>query len=162
MKISNKTLVVLMSTSLLALGCLGEIGFGDTETSTRKSAKPRARDTSLVRTTPDEATNQGPSVIPAAEVAVRDRLGGMMRGPGIKLSFIDCSSEPCLARVETRSLVALREVLTSVSSSYGGRISFTARQRLSAYTGQSFQADVVLGTDEVRVVPTNEAEILGQ
>ncbi len=97
----------------------------------------------------------------AAEGALRTRLSSILQPvDGARVAFIDCSSPACSARLVAPSRSALKDLLQSVSRDHGGRITFVARERLDAYTGRTFEADVVLGSDEVRAVPQDEEELL--
>jgi hypothetical protein len=76
-----------------------------------------------------------------------------------KMQFMNCDG-PCVTRLQTSSLADARALLTSVSAAYQGRISFTAREVLDPYTGQSFQLDVLLDSDKPRPLPETDDELV--
>jgi hypothetical protein len=81
--------------------------------------------------------------------------------PGTKVKFIDCTANPCMARLEAKQLTAMRDLLVKVSQDNQGKISFVVREQLDAYMGQTFAADVKIGADQPRTaVPTDPAELL--
>jgi hypothetical protein len=63
-----------------------------------------------------------------------------------------------VGRFQAANLADARVLLKSISDTYQGRIGYSVRERLDAYTGQSFQLDVALDTDQIRPLPdTDEA-----
>jgi hypothetical protein len=110
----------------------------------------------------DEVLSQpeAPPPMSAAESEVRGHLNPMAArlGDG-KVLFVDCEAPPCMARIEAESLGSLKQFLQAISQEYQGRIGFTAREHFQSYTGRRFQADVVMNTDQIRPVPTNETEL---
>ena len=50
----------------------------------------------------------------------------------------------------------------SVFSSLKLRLQFLVREQLGGYMGQTYTADVVLGTDQSRAVPIDPAELLAE
>jgi hypothetical protein len=78
-----------------------------------------------------------------------------------KMQFVNCDGL-CVTRLQTGSLADARTLLSSVSAAYQGRVSFTAREVLDPYTGQSFQLDVVLDTDKPRPLPETDDELVAE
>jgi hypothetical protein len=79
---------------------------------------------------------------------------------GTKVRFVDCSQgATCSARLEAQTLTGLRDLLRSVSAQQGD-IGFTAREQLDGFLGRTFVADVTLGGDATRPVPTDESALL--
>jgi hypothetical protein len=77
-----------------------------------------------------------------------------------KLQFVNCDAPPCVTRVQAGTLADARALLQSLSDTYQGRVSYTAREVLDPYTGQSFQLDVVLDTGATRPLPQSDEELL--
>jgi hypothetical protein len=102
-----------------------------------------------------------PAVLDAVEVA-RGKLEPLAASlEGTRVRFIDCNeAASCTARLEARSLTGLRDLLSAVSRTEGG-IGFVAREQLDAFTGRTFVADVSLGGENARAVPSDENALLG-
>lgn len=77
-----------------------------------------------------------------------------------KLQFVNCDVPPCVTRVQAGTLADARALLQSLSDTYQGRVSYTAREVLDPYTGQSFQLDVVLDTGATRPLPQSDEELV--
>lgn len=112
-----------------------------------------------------EVVEQWATITPASQLvpvteSAANRLQGVMTGSAVRLEFVNCDVPPCVTRLQAGSLAEARASLKAISDSYGGRVSFTARENLDAYTGQSFQLDVVLDTDQTRAVPEADEELL--
>jgi hypothetical protein len=100
-----------------------------------------------------------PAVLEAVSVE-RAKLDGIAASvPGTSVRFVDCAGATCTSRLEAKSITALRDLLQAISKEQGG-ISFVAREQLDAYTGQTFVADVSVGGDHARPIPTDENELL--
>jgi hypothetical protein len=97
-----------------------------------------------------------------AEKTLQTKLDMATAGvPGTKVKFIDCTANPCMARLESKSLTALRDLLAKVSQDNQGKVSFVVREQFDAYMGQTFSADVKIGADQPRTaVPTDPAQLL--
>lgn len=107
------------------------------------------------------------SMAPSAETAqatesMEERVAPLVSSvSGTKLLFTACEADPCVARVQATELSALHQVLTALSQEFSGNIAFSAREQLDAYTGHSFQADVLLDvTEGSRVVPGSQDDLL--
>ncbi|HTM44348.1 MAG TPA: hypothetical protein VL137_05305 [Polyangiaceae bacterium] len=81
---------------------------------------------------------------------------------GAQMLFVSCDKTPCMTRTQAPSLAALRQVLTALSSEFSGQIAFTVRERLSAYAGHAFEADVIVGVAQgaQQPVPSDENDLL--
>ena len=97
-----------------------------------------------------------------AEKTLQAKLDAATAGvPGTRVKFIDCTANPCMARLEAKQLNAMRDLLSAVSRDNQGKISFVVREQLDAYMGQTYAADVKIGADQPRTaVPTDPAELL--
>jgi hypothetical protein len=97
-----------------------------------------------------------------AASSLEDRVTPLVTSvAGAKLLFIACDEQPCTLRTQTTTLTGLHQVLTALSREFSGGISFEAREQLDAYTGRSFQADVMLDvTEGARAVPSDENELI--
>lgn len=113
-------------------------------------------------TTPIETpVTPPPASVLDAEKALQAKLDGMTAAvPGTSVKFINCNETPYTARLESRTLSALRDLLAAISADNQGRISFAVHESLGGYMGQTYFADVTLGTDQSRPVPTDAAELV--
>lgn len=126
---------------------------------------PNAPANEISAPTADPPTTE--SVAPSAESAqaaqsMEDRVAPLVSSvSGTKLLFTACEADPCVARIQATELSALHQVLTALSQEFSGNIAFSAREQLDAYTGHSFQADVLLDvTEDSRAVPTSQDDLL--
>jgi len=112
---------------------------------------------------PENAAAPGPDFLlaevtperTAAEKAVQEKLeGAVFRNPGNEVEFVDCAEKPCRARAEAKDLETLTAFLRDVSGSYDGHLSVDLRERLDPFMGRSFQADLLVGTNDTQPVPT--------
>jgi hypothetical protein len=102
-----------------------------------------------------------PPEVMEAERVLQEKLDGLAAGvAGTKVKFVNCSETPCTTRLEAKALTGLRDLLQAVSADNQGRINYSAREQLDGYAGQIFQADVTLGTDQTREVPSDETQLL--
>ena len=125
---------------------------------------PNGTNTMPVMAAPAEtpAALPSPAVLEAVATATT-KLNGISTGvEGTNVKFVDCTdTAACTTRLEAKSLTGLRDLLQQVSSQQQGGITFTARENLDAYTGQTFVADVTLGGASTRPVPADANELIG-
>jgi hypothetical protein len=164
-KTSSRNHVAWAAVATMVLSCSARNG-DPQPVGTSGSSHPSIGSGEVATTAPGNESAEawtGAAVSPttlAANQTLRDRLGQSMAAVDqARVLFTNCSEAQCTTRLETPTLTALRDVLQMVSQQYQGRINFVARERFDAYTGHSYQADVVLDTDQARAVPTDEAEL---
>jgi hypothetical protein len=146
--------------AVLSVSCNLRPGSGDTElVGTQRNGK---RTPTMSGGGPEVVEQWATSAAAGAgSAAATTQLQSLMgAAPGAQLLFVSCETMPCVARVRASSLAEARTLLQAISAQYAGRIKFTARQEIGAYTGPSLQVDVALGTDDVRAVPEAEDELL--
>lgn len=110
---------------------------------------------------PDETAAPPSAATLTAVQDAQNRIAPMMNPTDSRIVFVNCADGSCSARLEAGSLVSMRNALQGVSSAYQGRVSFEVREHFDAYTGHSYHADVVLGTDTPTAVPTDETALMG-
>jgi len=117
--------------------------------------------------------NNNPSEIPdgsgpsadamAEQKTIQMRLDAITsKIPGTHTLFIVCmDTPPCTARLDAPTLKVMRDLLLAVSADFQGRIDFAVSHHLDGFSGGTYQADVILGTDKKRPVPDDENGLLG-
>lgn len=91
----------------------------------------------------------------AMQRTVQERMdGAVSRNPGSDVAFVDCAEKPCRARAEAKDLETLTSFLRDLSGTYDGHVRAELRERLDPFMGRSFQADLLVGTNDTAPVPT--------
>jgi hypothetical protein len=99
-------------------------------------------------------TTETPETI-ASQKATREKLDGAIhRNPGNEVAFLDCTAKPCRARAEAKELETLTAFLRDLSGTYDGHLGVELREHFDPFMGRSFQADLLIGTANTEVVPT--------
>jgi hypothetical protein len=168
MKRSGAMLAAFAALSGLVLSCQPQEGIEEIDPGPKKSvgrhvADPMPPPPENVSTeTPVETLNAPASLSTmASEQSVRDQLtplASSIAGGGANVQFVDCTSGPCLARLNARTLTGLQQLLASAGSRMGG-FKFVAREQFDAYRGHFFQADLTLGGDGM-AIPTDPRELI--
>jgi hypothetical protein len=111
--------------------------------------------------TPIETLNAPASLaVMASEQGIKDQINPLAGSiAGASVQFVDCTTGPCLARVNARSLSGLRDLLASAGSRMGG-FSFVVREQFDPYRGHFFQADLRLDGANAMTVPADPRELL--
>src|SRR5205085_619617 len=96
----------------------------------------------------------------ASEQGIKDQLNPMASSiGGASVQFVDCTTGPCLARVNARTLGGLRDLLAAAGNRMGG-FRFVAREQYDPYRGHFFQADLSLDGTNAMTVPADPKELL--
>jgi hypothetical protein len=169
MKRSGAMVAALAALTGLTLSCQPQDGIDEIDPGPKKAvgrhvADPMPPPAENVSTeTPIETLNAPASLaVMSTEQGVRDQLtplAASITGAGASVQFVDCTIGPCLARVNSRSLSGLRDLLASASSRMGG-FSFVAREQFDAYRGHFFQADLKLDGAAGMAVPSDPKELI--
>jgi hypothetical protein len=123
---------------------------------------PQANPAATQATAAEEslAIPASPTVMAAAQ-SLGDQATALVASvSGAKLRFTDCADQgTCSIRVETRTLSGMRNLLQALSGGLQG-VGFVVRERLDAYTGKWYQADVTVNGATSVAVPADENELL--
>jgi hypothetical protein len=169
MKRSGAMVAALAALTGLTLSCQPQDGIEEIDPGPKKSvgrhvADPMPPPDENVSTeTPIETLNAPASLSAmSGEQAVRDQLAPLaasITGAGANVQFVDCTEGPCLARVNSRTLTGLRELLAGASRRMGG-FTFVAREQFDPYRGHFFQADLKLTGAGAMDVPGDANELV--
>jgi hypothetical protein len=150
---------VLAALIAAATACSGQIA--DSETGGAAPGGRARADRSKVLEAPDQAiTSAAPAPMSDAERQLRALLDPIVGQQSARLLFVDCEAGPCTARVEARTLTALRRVLEQADEGLQAGLGFVVRAQLDGYKGARFHADLVAGTGQPRAVPASDAELM--
>jgi len=168
-KRSGAMVAALAAFGGLTLSCQQWGPIEDVETGPKKAvgrhvaAPMPPPDENVSTETPVEVLNAPASLSAmASEQAVRDQLAPLassIAGGGGAVQFVDCTTGPCLARLNARTLGGLRDLLASASGRMGG-FTFVAREQFDPYRGHYFQADISLNGAKNMAVPTDPNELV--
>jgi hypothetical protein len=166
MKRSGAMVAALAALSGLTLSCQPQDGIDEIDPGPKKSVGRRVADPmpppadNVVTETPVETLYAPASLTAmASEQGIKDQINPIAASiGGASVQFVDCTSGPCLARLNARTLAGLRDLLASAGSRMGG-FTFVAREQFDPYRGHFFQADLsVNGT--AMAVPADPKELI--
>jgi hypothetical protein len=116
--------------------------------------------------TPPTSTGNGTEVVEQWATVERPGLAAELNrvtavtAGAAEVLFMNCDSPPCVVRVRAGTLADTKAALQKIANDYQGRVNFTARQQLDAYSGSRIELDVVVDTDKTRPIPESEDELL--
>lgn len=93
-----------------------------------------------------------------AEVAIQQKLSAVMdQHPGTELKFVACDEEgaPCRARLQARDLETVVAAASEASAQYDGHLDIKLHEQPTAMSGRFFVAELQVGTEDQRSVPTD-------
>lgn len=93
-----------------------------------------------------------------AEVAIQQRLSAVLdQHPGTELKFVACDEDgaPCRARIQARDLETVVAAASEASVQYEGHLDIKLHEQPTAMSGRFFVAELQVGTEDQRSVPTD-------
>lgn len=166
MKRSGAMVAALAALTGLTLSCQPQDGIDEIDPGPKKSVGRHVADPmpppaeNAPTETPVETLNAPASLaVMATEQGIKDQINPLAQSIlGASVQFVDCTSGPCLARINARTLSGLRDLLAAAGGSMGA-FTFVAREQFDPYRGHFFQADLSLNGTAM-TVPADPKELI--